>query len=168
MNKKALAKKYNDNHARKETRLLLSRWGHVAEFCKRTNEEIGYFQQRASEASELRARSEIKVSGGKTSDPTAQSVEDLEKLEKDYEQCVKDGQRDVEQEIALKRLIDEIICTISPEDRRLLTMRYKYGWGWVMVAAKLGISVEGTTKRERKAIDQIYKKIKVEQKSTEK
>ena len=168
MNKKALAKKYNDPRKRKETRLLLSRWGNVAEFCKQTNEEIGYFQARVSEVSEMRARSEIRVSGGKTSDPTAQSVEDLEKLEKEYEQCVTDGKQQVKREIEFKRSMDEIISGIDPEDRDLLVMRYKKGWSWVMIAAKLCISIEGATKRERKVIDQIYKKIKVEQKSTEK
>lgn len=168
MNKKALAKKYNDPRERKETRRLLSRWGNVAEFCRQTNEEIGFFQARASEVSDLRARSEIKVSGGKTSDPTAQSVEDLEKLEKEYEQCVTDGRHQVQREIEFKWLMDEILKEIDPEDRALLVMRYKKGWSWVMIAAKLCISIEGATKRERKAIDQIYKKIKVEQKSTEK
>lgn len=168
MNKKALAKKYNDTRERKEARLLLSRWGHVAEFCKQTNEEIGFFQRRASEVSDLRARAEIKVSGGKTSDPTAQSVEDLEKLEKEYDQCVTDGQREVEREIEFKRLMDEIVKGIDPEDRDLLVMRYKKGWSWVMIAAKLCISVEGAAKRERKVIAQIYKKIQVNQKSTEK
>lgn len=168
MNKKALAKKYNDTRERKETRQLLWRWGHVADYCKRTNAEISFFQERVSEVSCLRARAEIKVDGGKQSDPTAQSAEDLEKLQESYAKCVTDGTKAVESEIAFKKLMDEIMDGVSPEDRELLTMRYKNGWSWIMVASKLNITVEGATKRERKVIAQIYKKIQVNQKSTEK
>lgn len=169
MNKKALAKKHNDTPKRKETRAILGRWAGVENFCKSTNEEIAWFQARAGEVAEMRARAEIKVSGGRTSDPTAKTAEDLEKLQEEYETTVANGTEKVSAEIRFKQEMDEILReNVTSEDMELIRMRFKRGWSWIMVSSKLCISEDGARKREGKILDKIGKKITVEKKSTEK
>lgn len=169
MPKAALKKKYNDTPKRKEMRDILGRWAGVENFCKSTNEEIAWFQRRAGEVAELRARADIKVSGGRTSDPTAKTAEDLEKLQKDYERTVERGTADVNAEIRFKQAMDEILReNMTSEDMELIRMRFKRGWSWIMVSSKLCISEDGARKREGKILDKLGKKITVEKKSTEK
>ncbi len=166
MRKSALAKKYSDTPVRQETRRLLWRWGRTAGFCKQTNSEMQYFQDRVDEVSDLRARAQIKVRGGQTSDPTARAAEDLEKLEKEYAECVRGCSNEVTKAIQFKTAIDDIMRNdLLPEERELLTLRYKNGWGWIMIASKLCIEESCARKRERRALDKIARKMLVNQKS---
>ena len=165
MNKQSLEKKYNEPPERKEARRLLWRWGRVREFCAQTNSEILYFQERVSEVAELRARSEMKVTGGKTSDPTSKAAEDLEVLQKEYQAVVDKSIETVKSELEFKTVMDGIMFDeLSQEDRDLLRLRYIKGWSWIMVAAKMCMAERTARNREQDAIDKIATKITVRQK----
>ena len=165
MKRTALAKKYNDTVERKEMRRLLWRWGRVNEFCLQSNQEMKYFQDRISEVGELCERAQIKVSGGKVSDPTESAVESLERLQREFESCVCECADTVHAELSFKALIDEIIQSdLLPEEKELLILRYKKGWSWLMISSKMCLAERTARNREQNALDKIAKKVNVRQK----
>ena len=161
MDPKKLEKKYNDTPERKTTRGILYRWGRVTDICNQNHEEIRAFQKLMDEVGELRERSEVHVSGGKTADPTESAVENLDEMRNEYQGIIDSITKQNRKELRLKRLIDKHVNGLSPIERRIIHLKYKEHRSNVFTAIKTGMSESYVRSIEREAVDKLSKAISV-------
>jgi len=167
LNQKQLAKKFNTDHALKETRQQLARWGRVELLCKNANEEMEAYQERTKEVARLIHNAGVKVAGGMMSDPTPGAVEHLERTRASYEHIVTSCANEVESATKFKLTMDALMAELlTPDDILMFKLHYNHGDSWTMIALRMSISVDGIYKRERQAVEALSKRICVSKKST--
>lgn len=140
----------------RQVRRLLWDWGQTLDLIRRKQDEMALFRMWATDADTLKAQALTGMPrGGQVSDPVARAVEQLEARRAMFEQAERDAQREIDERLRRKAVMDEIIATLPATQQRILALRYIDGHNWVFVGMKIGIEESNARRQERGALGKI-------------
>lgn len=159
MDVKELAK--DEPTARKKMRMLMARWGRVADMCEDKIHDVQRFGRLIDDIDGMLCKSDVRVSGGAIPDPTASAAENLISLKGNYQRVIEDRTQECKNETAFMHSINEVVDELKPEQQRILCLHYKDRKQWNAIARKMSISESHARLIEREALDELTKRITV-------
>lgn len=155
-----------DREQSREMRRLLDRWGHTLYYVKRKEEEIIALRSMIDGAyNTLRAAqiTDEPKGGGLPSSGVERALEDVERRTEEYQDSLGIIERKINEALALKQSMDEIINEFDSTTQKILQMRYIDDHKWEYIALKLHYDRSRILAIEKEAIEILLIKIEIKQ-----
>lgn len=158
-------KGYQDEKARRQNvRRVLWQWGDTMRRCERKLEEIDALKRMIDDARGIGARTmDGMPRAGTSASPTERTAIHIENIVESFEEAIEIIRDDIAKATGMKLCIDDLVEMLSPDQQRVIEMRYIEGKSWMVIGFKMNMDESHVKYIERGAITWIIKYVEVNQ-----